>query len=350
MTPHESEIRSGDAPPVPRGWTRLVATLLSLAVSGTLLVILYRSLDFSLVAQALLRVDKTWLVISVGMILPITYLRAVRFYWVAPAGALPGTGEAFRLTLVASALNVVLPAKAGDLVKGYFVATRSSTSAGIAVAIVVYERLCDLFALLAWCLVGWVVGRPQIPGLPGAFWFVLGSVGAICFVLISSERAAEVVRAIATRALAGGRLRKLHALADGWPGLLRVLRGRRRWVVSYSLALWLTHLIQIWLFTFALSVDVPFTVSASLSAVALMAGQVPFTFAGLGVRDVVLVVLLAGYMTPESAAAMGVLISTRGLVPPLIGLFIVRPYLSSAVEDARRWRQKTEPCEASKVV
>ena len=72
------------------------------------------------------RADKTWLVISVGMILPITYLRAVRFYWVAPAGALPGTGEAFRLTLVASALNVVLPAKAGDLVKGYFVATRST--------------------------------------------------------------------------------------------------------------------------------------------------------------------------------------------------------------------------------
>ena len=58
------------------------------------------------------------------MIVPITYLRGVRFYWVAPAGALPGIGEAFRLTLVASALNVFVPAKAGDLVKGYFVATR----------------------------------------------------------------------------------------------------------------------------------------------------------------------------------------------------------------------------------
>jgi hypothetical protein len=46
-------------------------------------------------------------------------------------------------------------------------------------------------------------------------------------------------------------------------------------------------------------------------------------------------------MTPESAAAMGVLISTRGLLPPLMGLPIMRPYLSSAVEDARRWREKT---------
>ena len=67
--------------------------VLALLVSGALLVILYRSLDMRLVAQALLRVDPAWLVLSVGMIVPITFLRAVRFFWVAPPGALPGVGE-----------------------------------------------------------------------------------------------------------------------------------------------------------------------------------------------------------------------------------------------------------------
>ena len=108
-----------------KDWTRPLVTLVSVTVSGALLVTLYRSLDLSLVAHALLNADRAWLVISVGMILPITYLRAMRFYWVAPAGALPSAAEAFRLTLVASALNVFVPAKAGDLAKGYFVATRS---------------------------------------------------------------------------------------------------------------------------------------------------------------------------------------------------------------------------------
>ena len=61
--------------------------------------------------------------------------------------------EAFRLTLVASALNVFLPAKAGDLVKSYFVATRSNTAAGVALSMAVYERLCDLFGLITCCLV-----------------------------------------------------------------------------------------------------------------------------------------------------------------------------------------------------
>jgi uncharacterized membrane protein YbhN (UPF0104 family) len=321
------------------GWAR-PTTVLSVAVSVALLVALYRTVRISLVVDALLKADKAWLLVSVGMIIPITVLRALRFYWVAPARALMGVGEALRLTLVASALNVFLPAKTGDLVKSYFVSTRGHTPAAVAVAIVVYERLCDLFGLIAWCLLGWLVGRPQMPGLGATFWAVLGGVGAVCAVLILSERAAVLVQTTTARMLPHRRLRKLHELAGGWCGLLRLLGGRRRWIVSYSLVLWLTHLFQLWLFTVALSMRIPFTVSASLSAVALMVGQLPFTFAGLGARDVALVVLLAGYTTPELAAAMGVLMSTRGLLPPLMGLPIMRPYLSSAVEDARVWWQK----------
>ena len=77
-----------------------------------------------------------------------------------------------------------------------------------------------------------------------------------------------------------------------------------------------------------------------VSLVALLAGQLPFTFAGLGARDIALVVLLSGYMGREAAAAMGILIATRGLVPPLLGIPMMRPYLSSAMGDARRWRRQ----------
>ena len=128
------------------------------------------------------------------------------------------------------------------------------------------------------------------------------------------------------RALPRRRLRKLRALADGWPDLLAVLRGRRRWIVSFSIGLWLVHLFQMWMFTVALSVPVPTTVFVSLVAVALMAGQLPFTIAGLGARDVALVVLLSPYMAPESAAALGVLVATRNLLPPLIGLPMMGRY------------------------
>jgi uncharacterized protein (TIRG00374 family) len=321
---------------------RPLGTLVSLLVSGVLLTVLYRSLDVRLVGQTLLGADPVWLVVSVGMILPITVLRAVRFFWVAPPGALPGVGEALRLTLAATALNVFLPAKSGDLIKSYFVAKRSDTSAGVSIAIVVYERLCDLFALVFWCLVGWVVSRPEVPGLPSLFWGLLMVVATAPGILISSARVAVYGRELMARAFPQRRLKKLRNVAQGWPDLLLMLRGRRRVIVAYSLFLWLVHLVQIWLFTVTLGADVPFTVCASLSAVALMAGQLPFTVAGLGTRDVALVLLLARYMAPESAAAMGMLIATRAILPPIVGLPMMWPYLSSAVRDARRWRQALE--------
>lgn len=338
-----SEALESAAPERVRGRKR--GALLSLLVSGGLIYLLYRTLNLRQVGEALLTADRFWLVVSIGLIVPITALRAIRFFWVAPAGALPGIVEAFKLTLVSSALNVFVPAKAGDLIKSYFVARRGHVPTGVAIAIIVYERLCDMFGLIFWCLVGWFVGRPEVTSLPIAFWSLLAMLGVICGVLISSERAAAVWRSLMMRLIPDGRLRKLRQLAMGWPDLLEVLRTRRVWIVPFSLLLWLAHLFQIWLFTIALSLDVPFTVCASLSAIALMAGQLPLTVAGLGTRDVALVVLLAAYMAPESAAAMGVLISTRNFLPPLIGVPFMRPYLASVVDEARRWRRKTEHTE-----
>jgi uncharacterized protein (TIRG00374 family) len=314
--------------------------LISLLASAVLLAVLYRSMDLRLIGDALLRAGPLWLLLSVAAILPITVLRAARFLWVAPPGALPGLGEALRLTLVASALNVFVPAKAGDLVKGYFVATRGGTSAGVSLALVVYERLCDLLGLVLWCVLGYFIARPRVAILGAPFWSVLGVAGAVCAVLILSERAAGLIRRLVLGVPVSGRLRKLLALAQGWPDLLVLLRRRRRWIVLLSLGLWLAHLSQIWLFTVALSADVPFWVSASLSAVALMAGQLPFTLAGLGARDMALVVLMSGYMAPESAAAMGILIATRGLVPALLGLPFTWPMVSSMLGDARLWRRR----------
>ena len=321
---------------------RHAATLLSIAISGALLAALYRSIDVRMMGDALLRANRNWLVVSVGMILPITVLRAIRFFSVAPRGSLPGLAEALRLTFVASALNVVVPAKAGDLVKSYFVAKRSDTSTGVSLAIVVYERLCDLFALMFWCVLGWFVARPDVPALPSAFWVLPAALGVICGLMISSSRIAAALWRALDRVRPRGRLRRVVDLAQGWPHLLRQLRGRRRWIVPFSLLLWLTHLFQIWLFTVTLSVPIPFTVCASLAALALMAGQVPLTIAGLGTRDVALVVLLARYMPTGSAAAMGILIASRNLLPPLVGMPMMRPYLSSVVGDARRWRQNVE--------
>src|SRR5262249_5439496 len=102
----------------------------------------------------------------------------------------------------------------------------------------------------------------------------------------------------------------------------------------------LVQLTQIWLFTVTLSIRVPFAVCLPFAAVALMAGQLPLTFGGLGARDVALVALLSRYATAEAAAAVGVLTATRGLLPPLAGLTVMRPYLVALFDAGRDWRRR----------
>jgi len=327
-------LRSGlaESPPSTPKWKPRGARLFSLALSAAILAALYRSIDVRLIVRDLRSVDRAWLVMSVGMIVPITVLRAIRFYLVAPRGTMPSIGEALRLTLVSSAANVFLPAKSGDLIKSYFLANGRWPSAGISVAVVVYERLCDLFGLITWCALGWFIARPDVSGVPSALWPLLGLFGALCGVLISSEKVARLGSALVARVLAG-RGHRVQTLVDGWPALFQALGRRRTGVILLSLLLWLVHVIQIWMFTVTLSIRIPFTLCVSLTAVALMIGQLPFAFAGLGARDVALVVLMRGYVRPESAAALGLLIATRNLLPPLAALSIVRPYVARLASD-----------------
>ena len=321
-----------ESPPSDVRWRPRGASLFSLALSAAILAALYRSIDVRLIVRDLRSVDRAWLVISVGMIVPITVLRAIRFYLVAPRETMRGIGEALRLTLVSSAANVFLPAKSGDLIKSYFLANGRWSSAAVSVAVVVYERLCDLVGLITWCALGWFIARPDVSGVPSVLWPLLGMFGAVCAVLISSERVARLGSALVARVLAG-RWQRLQKLADGWPGLFQALGSRRAGVILLSLLLWLVHVIQIWMFTVTLSIRIPFTVCISLTAVALLVGQLPFAFAGLGARDVALVVLMRGYVRPESAAALGLLIATRNLLPPLAALAIVRPYVARLASD-----------------
>jgi uncharacterized protein (TIRG00374 family) len=315
-----------------------VIAIVSVLITSVLLVALWWNIDIRLIASALAQADPWMLAAAVSIIFPITGLRALRFYWVAQ-GAIAGLGEATKLTFVSSALSLVAPAKSGDLIKSYAVAKTGGRAAGEAVAMVVFERLCDLLALIAWCVLGWAIGRPVVAVLPDAFWWMLAGVGVVCAILIGSQTAAVAIYSVAARILHRFSLRKIADLVQGWPHLLQSL-GAERWrLVAFSFLLWAVHLVQMWLFTVALGAHVPLLVAASLSAVALMAGQLPLTVAGLGTRDLVLVALFAGYMPKASAAAMGILTASRNFIPPLVGLLFLRPYLSSAIADVREYRK-----------
>lgn len=242
-----------------------------------------------------------------------------------------------RLTLAASALNLVFPAKSGDLLKSYFVSRRGIVPAGVSVSLIVYERLCDIMGLVMWSIIGWIASASHASTLATSLVPPLALVAVACAILLSSEHGAERIAGLVTWLVPWKRFEAFRHFAQGWPALHRELRGRRGRLMGISIAMWLLSLTQIWLFTYALSMPVPFLVSLNVAGLALLAGQVPFAFAGLGPRDLAFVVLLAPYARAESAAAVGLLAGLRLFIPAIAALPILRPYVSALMDDASVW-------------
>jgi hypothetical protein len=312
--------------------------LLSIALSLLILMLIYWKIDVRSLLHVFQRCNRAWMVISLGMVVPITLLTAWRLQQLMPRQTDKRSNdrhltfaEANRLILAASSLNMVLPSKMGDLVKAYFMQQRGHLSGSLALSLVVFEKTCDMLSLLLWCGFGlglypqkdglfWVMGAVVLSGL-GLGGLLLGSRG---FVRLFFERGA----AIAPKPMRA----KLAKLQISWqemqdyfwqdPVHLALL-------ALTSIAIWFLHLLQIWLFILALNAWTPFLANLALSPLAILAGLVPLTFAGVGTRDAALILFYQPYFNAPIAAALGVLCTSRYVMPAIAGLPFLGQYLAS---------------------
>ena len=81
--------------------------------------------------------------------------------------------------------------------------------------------------------------------------------------------------------------------------------------------------------TCALPIWAPPVISFALAPLAILAGLLPLTFAGVGTRDAALVALYAPYFSAATGAALGLLCTSRYFLPAIGGLPFLNQYLST---------------------
>lgn len=308
--------------------------LVGLLVSLILLAVIWWQVDLDAILAAMAAANPWWLAAGLATIVPLTLLTAHRFGMLTrtPIGLWPAT----RLILGASTLNLVLPSKLGDLAKGLALTGRYGFDTKLAIAIVVMERSLDMAALLFWGVlallwVGW-----------GNGWLMLAAAGTgglliLLIVLLSPWPMASRMIAFAGRIAPGGVGRWLTGFADEWQeAVVWFWSDRRRvaGVAAVSLLIWGGHLAQFWLFAQALG-HVPFLDNMAFATLAILAGLLPFTMAGIGTRDAAILFLYAPYLTPGAAAVLGILATLRYLIPAIAGLPFMGDYLNRTRQEPR---------------
>ncbi len=303
--------------------------LISVALSLFILVILYLQIDFAALLAVLASSHSGWMMLGLAMVIPITMLTAWRLQQLSPPQANLTFAEGNRLILAASVLNMVLPSKMGDIAKAYFIQKRGALVGSLALSLVVFEKTCDLLSLLFWCGLGLLL----YPNKDGLFWLmtvVISSGLLLGIVLLVSRRLADQFFDFLKQITPNKINEKVKNLQSAWSQMHDYFwrdRAKLLTITATSIFLWFLHLFQIWLFILALNAWTPLLANLALAPLAILAGLLPLTFAGIGTRDAALVFFYSAYFDPPTAAALGVLATSRYFIPAVAGLPFMNHYL-----------------------
>ncbi|MEQ8381597.1 MAG: lysylphosphatidylglycerol synthase transmembrane domain-containing protein [Coleofasciculus sp. A1-SPW-01] len=295
--------------------------IISFAVSLIILGILYWKTDVSQLMTVLQNCDWLWLTLSMSLIAPITILNAWRLQQLIPMPYQMKFGQVYQLILIANSLNMVLPSKMGDVAKAYFIKEQGHIDGCLSLCLIIFEKLCDMLSVLICCGFGLFFYDTKSQVLEGVSIFIFLAILGGFVILFSAELMPTIDR---TLKINYPRLhQKSKNLIKSWRTLNhyiwhnKIIFGK---IILTSLIISFLNFLQIWLLIIALNAWTPFLISLALTPLAILAGLLPFTFAGIGTRDAAFIMLYQPFFNTPTGAALGLLCTSRYLLPAIMGL------------------------------
>lgn len=306
-----------------------LAKLVAVAVSFGILGAIYWRIDLDALWDSLAGASVAWVLVAILALVPALALTAWRLRVIARPHGRVSFGDASKLVLIAHALNMVLPSRLGDFAKAHAMTVPGTVKGREALSVVVIEKTWDAIAVMFWCTVGVLtVSRHDLDTSGAAIAIIAVTVfGAL---VVASPGFARVVFALIRGAAPRRYALAINGMEDVWTGALAAFwrnRAEAAQVIIVTIAIWFIHLVEIWLFIVAIRIDVPFVAHLGLAPLVMMASLVPVTLSGIGTRDAAIIVLYSPFMDSATAAALGLLVILRYLVPAVAGIPFASQYL-----------------------
>ncbi len=313
-------------------------TVIVVALAVGLLALFLHNVDLVGVAGTIVRARPQWLALSLLTTLVNLAIRALRWqYLLEPLGRV-SFGNAFRATAVGFAASSVLPARAGEVIRPYFLARHERMSATGAFATIILERLLDIVTVLVLLAsFVFVFGRDMARANPAVFRG--GEVGGRHRAAAAAAAALLVLFVLAGNPARLGRLfgrleagaalaARRHDRADR-----REVRDRPRRdsparpaasvALVWSFPLWLSIGLGIWAVSRAFDLAVPFTGSFLMMALLVVGVAVPTPGAIGGFHEAFRIGATMFFGAPDDAAVGAAIVLHVLSIGPslLLGLF-----------------------------
>jgi glycosyltransferase 2 family protein len=281
-----------------------------------------------------------------GLVVVNVSFMALRWrYLLEGAGYRVRLRSLFSTVCVGRAVNNVIPARGGDLLRIESMREIAHVPAFVSAGTLFAERLLDGVVLATWILIGAVaVGHSGAMLFTGIALSAGTALGVVLVVVVSRrpDAAERFVWRAARRLPPRWHTRVVRSAANFVEGL-GAFRGRRRLVFigATSAAMWLADVAMFALVGRAYGLDLAFGAYFLLEGIGNLALAVPATAAGLGTFDYLTYLAARGVDVDEDTATAYVLTMHALVVVPvtLLGALLVRPALPRLFRGRAATRQ-----------
>lgn len=301
---------------------RLIALALSILIMG----IIFTRLDFKEFSAQVSQLNLKYFSLALFLFIPQILISAVRWKYLIKGKAVISLWESAQLILSASALNVFLPSKMGDLCKAYFMKREGRLDLKRGTNIVLFERYIDLASLSAIAALGVLFSANH-----KMYSYIILGISVLILsifpILYFIDLNADLKLPFLNRMRIGGKVKSF--LRDTQEYLLEIRNNGKMLlnIAGLSLFLWLLHLGQFYVVFCAIGAQVSLWHVFSLVALAIFVGLLPITIAGIGSRDAALVILFEPYAALTQIVFVGLFASVRYFVPGIMGVFFLNKYI-----------------------
>jgi glycosyltransferase 2 family protein len=315
-----------------------VRTIIVLAVAVALIALFLHNVDLWRVFAAIIHAEPEWLALSIATMLVNLGIRALRWqYLLEPLGH-TSFMSSFRATAVGFAASSVLPARAGEVIRPYFLARQAPpeqkgrmTATG-AFATIILERLLDMVTVLILLASFVFVFGKNLAGVNPTGFALVKWAGAsaaaisitvlvVLFVLAGDParlgRTMARLEQVVPSALAG----LIAKIAEKFARGLGAIRSPSRLLIAlaWSFPLWLSICLGIWAVAVAFRFAIPFTGSFLLVALLVLGVAVPTPGAIGGFHEAFRVGATMFYGAPDDAAVgAAIVLHLFSIMPALL--------------------------------
>ncbi len=320
-----------------------IITIVGFLISVVLLYLALRGLDFHQLLIALKNADLRFAFLPMLCIIMALVLCSYR--WSKLVGNNVRFGQSFVSVVIGLFINNVLPARIGEVARGYALSRKTGLSFTYSVTSVFVDRFFDLIGLLLITFI--FLPKDTLPGpLKKAIYMLLGLL-IICsaiFIVFSRKGVADRISARLSKVRRPFIARLSKRVLEIQHNLARIGSPLNLiYFIAIAFVTWFFMSMALYFCMLTLRVDVPFLKVPFICALLNMSLIVPSSPGYIGVYQYVLEQLLSIYHIPrESSLAVSLLLHASWYIPynVLGAIFLIKENLK--IKDIQKMERESE--------